>query len=93
MSDETKEQRFERIAAKRVEGVVKALDILGRCSVRGQYQYTPQQVDAIFIELDRKLDAARKKFLPVPESDVYSFCFEKEPILSDIAPEIDAPRA
>lgn len=78
---ETKEEYFERRASKQIELVVRAIDMLGRCSKRPQYYYTQDQVAEIFTELHSKLIEAETLF-DLPEEaekpEPYKFFFGKE---------------
>jgi hypothetical protein len=62
MRNETKEERFVRIAAKRVQRVLDALASLSRCAAQASYSYTPQQVEQIFAELQSGILEAKKQF-------------------------------
>ena len=57
--NETKEERFIRIATPRVNGVIQKLEILSNCS-GATYGYTEEQVDAI----ELAVASARKQFQP-----------------------------
>jgi len=52
-----KRNRFERIAAKRVERVVQALDSLGNCANRNNYEYSPEDVEKMMRTIRRKVRA------------------------------------
>ena len=68
MKTESKEEAFRRLASRRTDEVLKRIRILGNCSNRSHYQYTPDEVervtDAILDELvkfhARFLDANRR---------------------------------
>lgn len=62
MRSETKEERFVRIAAKRVQRVLDALASLSRCAKHASYSYTPQQVEQIFSELQSGVLEVKKHF-------------------------------
>ena len=77
---ETKEEYFERRASKQIELVVRAIDMLGRCSKRPQYVYTDDQVVDMFRALHDKLDDTIELFeRPKAKEKVepYKFCFGK----------------
>jgi hypothetical protein len=46
--------RFVRIVERRVNRTLDALESLGNCANRRNYEYTEQDVKKIFAELDRK---------------------------------------
>lgn len=59
--EETKEQRFVRIAEPRVTRACKAVSLLGNLAA-SSYEYSEEQVDAMFGAVQQALDAARAKF-------------------------------
>ncbi|MBU0471614.1 MAG: hypothetical protein KKF65_03250 [Nanoarchaeota archaeon] len=61
-SQETKEQRFVRIASRRVQEIVKKLQLLQNCANRGNYQYTDDQVRKIFSAIDEELRKVKSEF-------------------------------
>ena len=58
---ETKEERFIRIAEPRVIRACKAVSLLGNLAGSG-YEYTEEQVDAMFGAVQEALDTARAQF-------------------------------
>ena len=61
--EETKDERFKRIAAKRTNDVLEKIRILGNCSNRSSYKYTTEEINKIFSELDKQLKLAKARFL------------------------------
>ena len=59
---ETKEERFQRLAEQRVNGILDRLRVLSQLSNKSNYDYTDAQVDAIFKALQRELNATKAKF-------------------------------
>lgn len=59
--EETKGQRFVRIAEPRVTRACKAVSLLGNLA-GSSYEYTEEQVDAMFGAVQRALDEARAAF-------------------------------
>ena len=47
-----KEERFKRIAGRRVQEILDKLRLLGNCANRGNYYYTEEQVRKIFNAID-----------------------------------------
>jgi len=47
MSKETKRERFHRIAAKRVENIIKEMNRLSNCSNRATYDYSDDDIKKI----------------------------------------------
>lgn len=68
--NETKEERFIRIATPRVNGVIQKLEILSNCS-GATYGYTEEQVDAIELAVAN----ARKQFQPKTAKEKNQFTF------------------
>jgi len=62
---ETKADLFIRLGTLRVEKVLNSLRILGNCSNKGNYQYTPEQVETIKNTLTKALDNTLAKFQAV----------------------------
>ena len=60
--NETREEKFKRLAESRVNKIIDALRLLGHLSNKGNYTYTDEQVDAIFKAIQKDLNAAKAKF-------------------------------
>lgn len=61
IENETKEQRFVRIAEPRVSRACKAVSLLGNLAGSG-YEYNEEQVNAMFGAVQEALDTARAQF-------------------------------
>ena len=72
IKDESKEERFKRLAATRVNKALDKIRLLGNLA-KPQYEYTPEQVEQIIVALQsgiaeveekfqKKLDNKRKRF-------------------------------
>lgn len=59
---ENKHERFKRLAAQRTNNVLRYLKILGNCSNRSVYDYTPEEINKIFAEIDRKVRDTKAQF-------------------------------
>lgn len=59
--EETKQQKFVRIAEPRVTRACKAVSLLGNLA-GSNYEYTEEQVDAMFGAVQQALDNARAAF-------------------------------
>jgi len=62
MSQEIKKERFKRLATQRTNIVLKRLKVLGNCSNRSAYEYTEEEVNKIFSEIERRLREIKSKF-------------------------------
>ena len=57
-----KKERFKRLATKRTNNVLQKLKVLGNCSNQQIYDYTEEQVDAMFSVIEKKLKEVKSKF-------------------------------
>jgi len=62
MPEETKAERFKRLATKRTQNVLYALRVLGNCANRSAYEYTNEDVKKIFTAIEKQIDEVRTKF-------------------------------
>lgn len=58
---ESKAERFVRVAEPRVGRACKAISLIGNFAT-GDYEYTEEQVEAMFGAMQQELDTARAKF-------------------------------
>ncbi len=63
MEQESRSERFKRIAAKRTNDILEKIRILGNCSNKSSYEYTEEEVNKIFSEIDKQLKLTKAKFL------------------------------
>ena len=61
-NQESKRDRFIRIAEARTNKIIDMIQLLGNCSNSGAYDYTQQDVDKIFTAIENELREAKKKF-------------------------------
>jgi len=59
--------RFVRIAANRVNRILDALDSLGNCSNRRNYDYSDTDVKKIFGEIEKNVKETRSMFQATEE--------------------------
>jgi len=59
---ETKRDKFVRLAEARTNKIIDMIQLLGNCSNLGAYDYTQKDVNKIFSAIQSELDAARKRF-------------------------------
>jgi len=57
-----KRARFERLAVYRTNEVLKRLKVLGNCGNRSAYEYSEEEINKIFTEIERHVKDARAKF-------------------------------
>ena len=63
-----KKTRFKKIATKRVELILKYIDLLSNCSNRYNYEYTSEDIDKIFKAINSELNLCKAKFLDKKKS-------------------------
>jgi hypothetical protein len=73
-SDE-KQQRFERVAEKRVSDLIRRIRLLGNLSNRSNYAYSERHVRHMFTAVERELKLARSRFDGVSGSQAAPFTF------------------
>lgn len=60
--EESKAQRFIRLANQRVPKVVKGIRNVGNLALRSQYEYTPDQSAKLVKLLQDEVDAVKQRF-------------------------------
>lgn len=61
--EETRHERFKRVVSKRTNEILEKIRILGNCSNKSSYEYTEEEVNKIFNEIDKQLKLTKAKFL------------------------------
>ena len=59
---EDKRERFKRLAVYRTNEILKRLRVLGNCANRSAYDYTEDEVNKIFSEIERRMKETKAKF-------------------------------
>lgn len=59
---ESRHERFKRIAAKRTNEILEQIRILGNCSNKSSYEYTEQEINKIFSEIEKQVKFTKAKF-------------------------------
>lgn len=68
--NESKRDRFRRLAQRRTNAVIKRLKILGNCADKGRYEYMKEDMERIFVAIDRRLNKTKARFdLPVDREE------------------------
>lgn len=60
-NNESKAERFVRLAEPRVSRACKAISLIGHLAA-SSYEYTDKQVESMFAAMQEELDAQRSKF-------------------------------
>ena len=63
MKNETKEDRFKRIAEKRVQRVLDSLRSLSQCSNKRMYKWDNEQLKKIWTAIDNELKSCKSSFV------------------------------
>ena len=66
---EGRRERFEKLAAKRTEAVVKSLRLIGNLSNKSNYKWSEADVKLIFSEIKKEVRVAEAKFRPSGEDE------------------------
>lgn len=61
---ENKKENFKRIAENRTNKIIDMISLLGNLSNSSFYEYTQDQIDAIFNAIQDELDKQKAKFNP-----------------------------
>jgi hypothetical protein len=59
---ENKRERFKKLAVYRTNEVLKRIKVLSNCSNRSAYEYTEEEVNKIFSEIEKAIRGAKAKF-------------------------------
>jgi len=60
--NESKRERFVRLAEARTNKIIDMIQLLGNCSNTSTYEYTQQDIDQIFSAIETEVREAKKKF-------------------------------
>ena len=72
--NETKNEKFVRIASPRVQSIISKIEILANCA-SSNYEYTDEQVEAMFGAITYSLNECRKSFQPKEKTEKEKFQF------------------
>lgn len=61
--EETRRQRFKRIAGARTNKILDMLKLLGNCSNTGNYEYSENDVKKIFNAIETEVKVSKAKFI------------------------------
>lgn len=59
---ETKREKFVRLAEARTNKIIDMIQLLGNCSNQSQYDYTQKDVNKIFNAIQAEIDATKKRY-------------------------------
>ena len=61
-NEETKREKFVRIAEARTNRIINMIQLLGNCSNQSLYEYSQKDVNKIFNTIQTELDEAKKRY-------------------------------
>ena len=61
-AEESKHEKFVRLAEARTNKIINTLQLLGNCSNTSVYEYTQAEVEEIFQAIEQELHETRKKY-------------------------------
>ena len=61
-NEETKREKFVRIAEARTNKIINMIQLLGNCSSQSLYEYSQKDVNKIFNTIQTELDEAKKRY-------------------------------
>ena len=62
MKGETKEQRFKRVAEKRVQRVLDSLRSFSHCSNKRMYKWNDEQLKKIWLAIDKEVKKCKESY-------------------------------
>lgn len=70
---ESKAEKFRRLGERRVTMILDGVRKLGTLSDRNRYEFSPNQIGAIFEELSSALEACEERFNEKPKAKTQKF--------------------
>lgn len=74
---ETKAQKFERIAERRVNETLRTLRLLGNLSDRRNYSYSDEQVAMILAAIEQEYRSLKARFKAEAPTEAQTFRFKR----------------
>lgn len=71
--NETKREKFVRIAEARTNKIITMIRLLGNCSNKGSYEYDESDVQKMFSTIDKELRLAKQKYSSNYDEDTFKF--------------------
>jgi len=62
IENETKEQKFKRIATARTQRILEDLRLLGNCANSNNYDYSEEEINKIFSTIEQELKRVKNLF-------------------------------
>ena len=80
-AEESKHDKFVRLAEARTNKIIDTLQLLGNCSNTSAYEYTQDEVEEIFQAIEQELREAKKKFTKAEPEKAARFLVSQIPAL------------
>ena len=61
--DETRKERFRRVATRRTNKILEQIRVLGNCSNKSSYSYTEEDIQKIFSAIEKEMRTTRARFV------------------------------
>ena len=61
-SEETRKERFRRVATRRTNNILRQIQVLGNCSNKSSYSYTEEDIRKIFSAIEKELRSTKALF-------------------------------
>ena len=68
-SEETRSERFRRIATRRTNNILRQIQVLGNCSNKSSYSYTEEDIKKIFSAIEGELRSVKARFVNKKKSN------------------------
>lgn len=62
INEETRSDRFKRVATRRTNEILNRIRILGNCSNKSSYSYADEDIRKIFSTIEKELRVVKAKF-------------------------------
>ena len=72
VAGESKHDKFKRLATARVTNALKKIELIGNLSSSG-YEYSPEEVEKIFVSLQQTLDNTKARFSKSKKEETQKF--------------------
>lgn len=72
-ANESKRERFVRLAETRTNKIINMVQLLGNCSNTSAYEYTDADVEQIFGAIEASVREAKKKFTKTETTKITRF--------------------
>ena len=73
MQNENKEERFKRVAEKRVQNIIKAIRGLSQLTNKKVYEWNNSQLTKIFSALEKELDLCKDCSIPMSRCNIAEY--------------------